>query len=153
VQNARRLGHDRIVTIAGDITSPAPPVEGLFDHVLVDAPCSGTGTLRRHPEIRWRLQAADLDRLAARQEKILAGAAGLLAPGGNLVYGVCSMEPEEGAGVVTAFLKAHPEFAAADPRPNLPESCHPLVGEDRFVRTSPVLGMDGFFGALLGRAE
>ncbi|MBD3867130.1 MAG: 16S rRNA (cytosine(967)-C(5))-methyltransferase RsmB [Acidobacteria bacterium] len=152
-QNARRLGHEGIATVVADMATPAPSVEGKFDHVLVDAPCSGTGTLRRHPEIRWRLQVDDLARLAARQEKILTGAAALLAPGGSLVYGVCSMEHEEGAGVVAGFLERHPEFTVADPGPNLPESCRPLVGDDRFVRTSPVIGMDGFFGALLRRAE
>ncbi len=152
-QNAERLGHNGIRTLAADMAAPNPVVEGKFDHVLVDAPCSGTGTLRRHPEIRWRLQEEDLSRLAARQEKILIGAASLLAPGGSLVYGVCSMEPEEGEGVAAAFLERHPEFAVTDPRAGLPESCRPLVGDDHFVRTSPVQGMDGFFGALFRRAE
>jgi 16S rRNA (cytosine967-C5)-methyltransferase len=151
VQNAKRLGHAGILTVTGDMSSPVPPVAGLFDHVLVDAPCSGTGTLRRHPEIRWRLQESDLPRLAVRQEKILTVAGSLVKPGGSLVYGVCSMEPEEGEHVVRSFLEKHPDFTVADPRGNLPESCRPLVGDDRFVRTSPVLGMDGFFGALLVR--
>ena len=82
-----------------------------------------------------------------------AGAAALLAPGGNLVYGVCSMEPEEGERVVEEFLAGHPGFALADPRPGLPEGCRPLVGDDLKVRTSPVQGMDGFFGALLVRQD
>jgi 16S rRNA (cytosine967-C5)-methyltransferase len=148
-QNAERLGYTGIQTLVGDMASPVPPVQGAFECILVDAPCSGTGTLRRHPEIRWRLQEDDLARLASRQEKILTVAASLLAPGGSLVYGVCSMEPEEGEGVVRSFLDRHPAFAVADPRDNLPESCRLLVGDDRFVRTSPALGMDGFFGALL----
>ncbi len=148
-QNAERLGHAGILTLSGDMVSPVPPVEGVFDHILVDAPCSGTGTLRRHPEIRWRLQEDDLARLAARQENILTVAASLLAPGGSLVYGVCSMEPEEGEGVIGSFLSRHPAFTVADPRNNIPESCRPLVGKDRFTRTSPAEGMDGFFGALL----
>ena len=148
-QNAERLGHTGIKTLAGDRASPVPPVQGAFEYILVDAPCSGTGTLRRHPEIRWRLQEDDLARLASRQEKILTVAASLLAPGGSLVYGVCSMEPEEGEGVVRSFLDRYPVFAVADPRDNLPESCRMLVGDDRFVRTSPAEGMDGFFGALL----
>ncbi len=148
-QNAERLGHTGIKTLAGDMASPVPPVQGAFEYILVDAPCSGTGTLRRHPEIRWRLQEDDLARLASRQEKILTVAASLLAPGGSLVYGVCSMEPEEGEGVVRSFLDRYPVFAVADPRDNLPESCRMLVGDDRFVRTSPAEGMDGFFGALL----
>ena len=152
-QNAERLGHAGIRILSGDLTSPDLALEGAFDHILVDAPCSGTGTLRRHPEIRWRLQESDLARLAIRQGKILSGAAARIAPGGNLVYGVCSMEPEEGAGVVASFLEQHPEFAVVDPRDHLPVSCRPLIGDDLFARTSPVLGMDGFFGALLVRAD
>ncbi|MDQ7857504.1 MAG: 16S rRNA (cytosine(967)-C(5))-methyltransferase RsmB [Armatimonadota bacterium] len=89
------------------------------DAVLVDAPCSGLGTVRRRPEIRWRAEEADLARHAAGQAAILAGAAGAVRPGGVLVYSVCSLEPEEGPEVVDAFLAAHPAFT----RDPLPQGC------------------------------
>jgi 16S rRNA (cytosine967-C5)-methyltransferase len=82
----------------------APPLApGSCAAVLLDAPCSGTGTLRRHPEIRWRLSAADLAGLAAAQRRLVAAAAALLAPGGWLLYATCSLEPEENAEVVAGL--------------------------------------------------
>ena len=80
------------------------------DRVLVDAPCSGLGVIRRRPEIKWRIQPAQLPVFAARQLAILASAAEVVRPGGVLVFAVCSIEPEEGPAVVSAFLDAHPEF-------------------------------------------
>ncbi len=85
-----------------DATRPLP-FTILFDRILVDAPCSGTGTLARHPEIKWKLTPADLDDLAARQRAILGQAFQLLAPGGRLVYSTCSLEPEENEHVVAGF--------------------------------------------------
>ena len=150
-QNVRRLGADNVVTTACDMTR-ATPLVPLFDDVLVDAPCSGTGTLRRHPEIRWRLSASDLPALASRQSAILAQAASLLRPGGRLVYSVCSVEPEEGEDVIAAFLGDRKEFSRADPRPGLSAEARSLVGDDLAVRTTPIEdGMDGFFAALLTR--
>jgi 16S rRNA (cytosine967-C5)-methyltransferase len=149
--NAERLGHGGIRLVEGDITSSETLVEGQFDAILVDAPCSGTGTLRRHPEIRWRLQEADLAAHTERQGKILAAAARSLAPGGILVYGVCSMEAEEGQMVTERFLQENPGFGVQDPGPCLPVACRQLVGEDHYMRTSPVDELDGFFGARLQR--
>ena len=123
-----------------------------FDQLLVDAPCSGTGTLRRHPEIRWRLDEQQLKLLAARQHGILAHAAALLRPGGSLVYSVCSEEPEEGEQVIERFLESNPEFRPADPRKALPPAAHELLGQRGFLRTSPrIHGLDGFFAARLTR--
>jgi 16S rRNA (cytosine967-C5)-methyltransferase len=85
-----------------DATRPLP-FTVLFDRILVDAPCSGTGTLARHPEIKWKLTPADLDNLATRQRAILGEAFRLLAPGGRLVYSTCSLEPEENEEVVAGF--------------------------------------------------
>jgi 16S rRNA (cytosine967-C5)-methyltransferase len=85
--------------------------EGTWDAVLVDAPCTALGLLRRHPDIRWRRQLVDVLEAPERQRKILANAAAHVAPGGQLVYAVCSPEPEEGPQVVTWFLETHPEFA------------------------------------------
>jgi 16S rRNA (cytosine967-C5)-methyltransferase len=89
---------------------------GSADAVLVDAPCSGTGTWRRNPEARWRLDEAALARVTTLQRHLLAVAAQLVRPGGRLVYVVCSLLDEEGAGQVAAFLAAHPEWRAA-PQP------------------------------------
>jgi len=94
--------------------------------VLVDAPCSGLGTMRRHPEIRWRRSESDLFRAAVLQEKILASAAASVAPGGALVYAVCSPEPEEGEDVVARFLGAHPDFSREESVSTAP----PEIGED-----------------------
>ena len=85
-------------------------VPGGADRVLVDAPCSGLGVLRRRPEIKWRLRPEDLPGLAARQLEILEGAAGAVRPGGTLVLAVCSLEPEEGPEVAARFLGAHAGF-------------------------------------------
>lgn len=88
----------------------AAPWSGAFDTVLVDAPCTGLGTTRRHPDIRWRRMEPDIDAAAARQRTILENASAAVRPGGALVYAVCSAEPEEGTEVVEAFLASHPEF-------------------------------------------
>lgn len=88
---------------------------GLCDAVMVDAPCSGSGTWRRNPEARWRLTPARLERLVAEQARLLAGAATLVKSGGRLGYVVCSLLPEEGSGQVTAFLAGHPDFRMAAP--------------------------------------
>ncbi len=92
--------------------------------MLVDAPCSGTGTLRRHPEIRWRLREPDLGALAAAQKRIVESAAGLLAPGGFLLYATCSLEPEENAGVLAGValetVPVGPLLPPGLPRRDLP---------------------------------
>lgn len=86
------------------------PFTGEFDIILVDAPCSGLGTLQPHPEIKWRLNEEKIRELAALQKRLLANAAGRLRPGGLLTYAVCSTEPEEGEEVIEAFRAAHPGF-------------------------------------------
>ncbi len=86
------------------------PFAADFDLILLDAPCSGLGTLQPHPEIRWRMTEAKLRELAALQTRLLARAAERLRPGGLLTYAVCSTEPEEGEDVIEAFRAAHPEF-------------------------------------------
>jgi len=150
-QNVRRLGVGDVVALAADM-SRTPPLSGGFDEVLVDAPCSGTGTLRRHPEIRWRLTAGDLSAHASRQGRILRQAADQVRPGGRLVYSVCSVELEEGEDVIAAFLDERDDFTRTDPKAGLPGAARALVGGDLAVRTSPLDdGMDGFFAVLLTR--
>jgi 16S rRNA (cytosine967-C5)-methyltransferase len=143
----RRLGITGVYAIQAEM-SRRPPLAPRFNQVLVDAPCSGTGTLRRHPEIRWRLRPQDLLRLAGAQGGLLERAASLVAAGGELVYSVCSMEPEEGEEVVRDFLARHEEFLPS----TLPLQLPPQVVRGHFLSTSPALGgLDGFFAARLVR--
>ncbi len=107
------------------------PLGETFDAVLVDAPCSGLGTLRRHPEIRWRRSESDLVRAAVLQERILEAAAASVAPSGSLVYAVCSPEPEEGEEVAARFLASHPEFGREESVSTAP----PEIGEDAHFGT------------------
>ena len=119
--------------------------QGKADAVLIDAPCSGTGTWRRNPEARWRLDEGALERLTALQRHLLEVAARLVRPGGRLIYVVCSLLDEEGAGQMAAFLAEHPEWSAEPP--TLP------LGRPRGpgVRLTPFHdGTDGFF---IARAE
>jgi 16S rRNA (cytosine967-C5)-methyltransferase len=99
----------QVACVALDGTASLP-FSGEFARILVDAPCSGTGTLARNPEIRWRLRLEDLPELAARQRALLERAAERLAAGGTLVYSTCSLEPEENEQVVEWFLGRHPKF-------------------------------------------
>jgi len=150
--NLRRHVAGKAVAVLADAAHNRLPLRPGFDDVLVDAPCSGTGTLRRHPEIRWRLREEDLKLLAARQRQLLESAASLLAPGASVVYSVCSLEPEEGEDVVKGFLAAHPEFRPVDPRPQLPAAARRLVRGPGFLETSPDDGeLDGFFAARMVR--
>jgi 16S rRNA (cytosine967-C5)-methyltransferase len=104
----RRLGlPERLVVARGE----SPPLRAV-DLVLADVPCTGTGTLARHPDARWKLGADDPARMAQLQRAILEGAAGVVRPGGRLVYATCTLEEEENEGVVRSFLEAHPEFEA-----------------------------------------
>lgn len=123
-----------------------------FDRVLVDAPCSGTGTWRRNPDARWRSpQEQGVDNLAALQGRILASAARLVKPGGRLVYATCSLLSEENEERVAAFLAAHPEFSVVplvEVAPQLTGSAHP----DYLSLTPARHDTDGFFAAVLQRA-
>jgi len=118
------------------------------DRVLVDAPCSGLGVLRRRPEIRWRIQPEQLRTLAARQRGIMEDASAAVRPGGLLVFSVCTLEPEEGPAVVSEFLDAHPEF---DPEP-IEGAVFARVPRGPGAFLYPHLhGTDGFFVAMCRR--
>ena len=99
---AQHLSNIHCVTL--DALRALPFAAAAFDRVLVDAPCTGTGTLRRNPEIRWRISPADIDDLAGRQIRILLNAARMVKPGGRLVYSTCSVEPEENEQVINRFI-------------------------------------------------
>jgi 16S rRNA (cytosine967-C5)-methyltransferase len=146
-QLAATQGIDSIQLAVADATGPLPFARAAFDRVLVDAPCSGTGTLRHNPEIRWRLQPADILELAAKQSQILARAAEVVRPDGLLLYSTCSLEPEENEAVVAGFLKAHPEFDQLSAR-NIQRSTrsYDLATPSDAVRTWPHRhDADGFF--------
>jgi 16S rRNA (cytosine967-C5)-methyltransferase len=144
-ESAARQNLSNVRLIAYDAEkSPLPFAAGAFRRVLVDAPCTGTGTLRHNPEIRWRITPADVAELAARQRRILAHAARAVGTGGQLVYSTCSVEPEENEEVVTAFLETHPAFKLI--RPDVvPEH---LLTKAGAARTWPQRDdTDGFFVA------
>lgn len=150
-QLAARLGHRNIALICADMTASAPLRAPSFDAVLLDAPCTGLGTLREHPEIRWRLKPADLARMAAVQRRMLEQASALVRPGGALVYSVCSMAPEEGRDVASGFLASHPEFDLDRPPP-LAGGIELPIGLSGYLETAPDRdGLDGFFAARFKR--
>ena len=130
---------------------------GKLDRVLVDAPCSGLGTLRRNPDLKWRQQEKDLAELNAKQAAILRAAAKLVKPGGRLVYATCSVLVEENENIVQAFLAEHPQFIVRRAAEILLSQDIKLPHwgpEDGFFRLMPhVHATDGFFAAVLERAS
>jgi 16S rRNA (cytosine967-C5)-methyltransferase len=147
----QRLGLHTVQPHLADARAVASRWPAQFSRVLLDAPCTGLGTLRRRPEIRWRRQPDDLFRAAALQRELLEGVAGALAPEGLLVYCTCSVEPEETEEVVTAFLASHSEFGLDDPRPVLAQAAD-LVDGQGYLRTWPHRHeTDGYFVARLRR--
>jgi 16S rRNA (cytosine967-C5)-methyltransferase len=140
-------GNDSIQTAVADAAGVLPFAKASFDRVLVDAPCSGTGTLRRNPEIRWRLNKSDIKELAIKQNQILKHAAEMVRPGGRLVYSTCSLESEENEAVVQALLNDHATFEPLS-LPNLSISNEPadLANRAVAIRTWPHRNdVDGFF--------
>jgi 16S rRNA (cytosine967-C5)-methyltransferase len=148
---ATRLGHRKVFVARADAAAAIPLRPQSFGYVLLDAPCTGTGTLREHPEIRWRLRPDDFARMAVLQGRMLAQAASLVRPQGVIVYSVCSFAPEEGSGVIEAFLARCPQFKIDMPaalRARLDE----LIDTNGYLRTRPDRGgLDGFFAARLIR--
>jgi len=145
---AARAGITNVHTVVlGEDDARARRLAGKLDRVLVDAPCSGFGTLRRNPDLKWRHGAAAIAELAAKQRRILDAAAPLVKPGGRLVYATCSILRDENDGVADEFQRAHREFQ--------PVSCAGLLGAQRIaldtgerLRLLPHLhGTDGFFAA------
>ena len=151
----RRLGLSIIETTVADAAAAHPlPAGEQFDCVLVDAPCSGLGTLREHPEIKWRRTPADIAALAALQRQLLLNLAPHVRPGGALVYATCTLTHEENDDVHDAFLRACPMFAVDDPRLFLPGSAHAVIAGDGTLRTFPHRhGLDGFFAVRLKRRD
>lgn len=148
---AGRLGHENILFVRADLTSAVPLKSESLDFVLLDAPCTGTGTLREHPEIKWRLRPEDPARIAVLQSAMLANVAALVRRGGAIVYSACSLCPEEGPEVVANFLASHPEFAV-DMRPPAYEQLRDLIRADGSILMRPDRGgYDGFFASRMIR--
>jgi 16S rRNA (cytosine967-C5)-methyltransferase len=137
---ARRLGITIVETRAGTAEALAPAFADTCDGVLVDAPCSNLGVLRRNPEVKWRRTVRDLAASAERQRTILTAAASMVKRGGRLVYATCSTEPEENDAVTAAFRAARPDFVI-DPPASFPLP----LDDDGVLRCRPHRhGTDGF---------
>ncbi len=122
--------------------------------MLLDAPCTATGTIRRHPEIKWRLLPQDVEQLCQLQRKLLENVAGLVAEDGVLVYSVCSLDEREGRSQVKDFLERHPEFEPVDPRRVSQSRWEPFTDQEGFFWIwPPAHGLDGFFAARLKRRK
>ncbi len=147
VANVRRVEARNVQVVAAE--GQAPPLSPV-DAVLVDVPCTGTGTFRRHPDARWRLKASDLIGLSGLQRGILRAAAHIVRPGGLLIYATCSLEPEENDAQIEAFLAEHPDWALEPP----PDGAVPAAVLDAGrLRVLPQRhGTDGAFAARLRRA-
>jgi 16S rRNA (cytosine967-C5)-methyltransferase len=137
--------------IDGERDAKVRRLAGKIDRVLVDAPCTGFGTLRRNPDLKWRQTEADVAELTAKQASILALAATLVKPGGRLVYATCSVLPEENEAIVDAFCAAHPQFRATDASAELGRAGIALDTGPRLRLYPHVHGCDGFFAAVIER--
>ena len=162
-RSARRLSRlqenlDRLTLsaelVAADASAWQPP--RLFDKVLLDAPCSATGTLRRHPDVAWIKQPDDIGKLTAAQDRLLAAAALMVRPGGTLVFCTCSLQPEEGAARIDRFLRSDARFRREPVEASEVGGLSELVSAEGDMRSLPchlaeIGGMDGFFAARLHR--
>ncbi len=149
-ENLQRLQlTDRVKIYHGDLNGFASQVDFGFDAVLVDAPCSGTGVIRKHPDMRWNRTKEDLEEKQQLQLNLLTEASSLVLPGGTLVYATCSMEPEENQEVIASFLKNKPGFSLTPAQDFLPPEAITLVDAAGYFSSTPADGLDGFFAARL----
>jgi 16S rRNA (cytosine967-C5)-methyltransferase len=157
--NLARLGLAAEI-VEADLLSFAPAAP--FDAVLLDAPCSSTGTVRRHPDVPWTKTPEDIDKLVGVQRRLLDRAVGLVRPGGRIVFSNCSLDPMEGEALVAAFLAETPGVAADPVRPGEVAGADPFLTPQGMLRTTPadldlgepaLSGMDGFFAARLLRVS
>lgn len=155
-QEMRRLGIAIVQPLVVDVRKDSLPgkLPRAFDRILLDAPCSGMGVVRRNPDIKWMRTPEDLQRCHRRQRQLLEVLAARLKPDGFLVYAVCSTEPEETHEVVNSFLKDHPDFAIDDQLEGLPAMLQPLFDRRGHLMALPHRhGTDGFFAVRLRRAQ
>jgi 16S rRNA (cytosine967-C5)-methyltransferase len=149
----RRLEIGGVATLERDATKSLVDLaaDAPFDRILVDAPCSGLGSLRRNPDARWRIRPEDLESLAKVQRAILESAADVLRPGGSLVYSTCTITKEENEAVIQGFMATRPGWQIA-PKKSAPALLQELIDENGFLRLLPHRhDMDGFFAVRLIR--
>jgi 16S rRNA (cytosine967-C5)-methyltransferase len=151
----QRLGISIVRPIRHDLyLNPGTELQGGFDRILLDAPCSGLGVLRRNPDIKWKADKAGLKRHARIQKQFLENLVQLVKPDGILVYAVCSVEPEENEVVIEAFLKKHSEFVIDKNLGKLPKTIHSRIEPATGFKTFPLLNhMDGFYFVRLKRIK
>ena len=156
--NMERLGLTVTPRIADAATLEAEP----FDAILLDAPCTATGTIRRHPDVAWNKTEADIAKLSALQARLLDRAALLLKPRGRLVYCTCSLEPEEGEEQIAAFLARTPGLVRDPIKPDEFPGLETLLSPEGDIRSTPDLwpnsdprlaGLDGFYAARLRKLD
>jgi 16S rRNA (cytosine967-C5)-methyltransferase len=161
-RRARRAGASNVQALAVDLRDEEAVTRlgARASRVLVDAPCTGLGAIRRNPEARWRLREDDLSRLVASQAALLKAAASLVAPHGRLIYATCSFLPSEGEVAIEFFLSERPDFALVTARDVLGRARTERVAtrDGKYLRTwrfdgEPDDGMDGFFAAVARRAR
>ena len=147
-ENTTRLGLTSLHPAKADVShSLSIEFSGPFDRILVDAPCSGLGTLRSHPEIKWHRNSIDIERLSALQTNIFDRMASYLKPGGVLVYSTCTLTEDENESVVEDFLERHKEFALENAAEYLPEKARSLVRGRYYMALPHRHNTDGFFAA------
>jgi 16S rRNA (cytosine967-C5)-methyltransferase len=149
-RTAQRMGAVNVTVAVADAAAPRPG-ERSFARVLLDAPCSGLGTLAARPDLRWRVKPERVRALAAQQARLLSAAAAACAPGATLVYSTCTVSPAENEQQIGAFLDAHPEFAPTDLQRAHPAWAHPHA-RDVLLALPQRQGSDGFFIAAMVRA-
>jgi len=152
--NARRLGLKSVGAVRGDASRELDSsLTAPFDRILVDAPCSGLGTLRSHPEIKWQRDQSDIERLSLLQSKILANVAAQLKPGGVVVYSTCTLMADENDRVVEGFLRQHGEFELENVAGYLPEGARHLTRHRYFQALPHRDNTDGFFAARMRKVS
>ncbi len=153
LENAQRLAVSCIEPVEMDVLELEPTEKALsYERILLDAPCTGLGVIRRNPDIKWKVKQKDFRRLHLMQKKMLAKLAPLLKPGGVLLYATCTVSNEENEETVHSFLAEHPEYQLESARPYLPPGSADVVDRSGAVQTWPQRhGTDGFFAARLRR--
>ncbi len=151
-RNGSRQGVGPVITVSGDLMDLSPRKLGKFDRVLLDAPCTGSGTLRRNPDIKWRRHPKDPYRFSQVQRQYIEKAAELVREGGVLVYATCSLFGEENEAVADHFTGLHPDWMREHAGSYLPASCRSMIQGDYYRSWPHRHGIDGFFGARWKRA-
>lgn len=154
LENSGRLGARLIIPIQADASNNLCRLfrTRYFKKILLDVPCSGLGTISRHPDIKWRKKEKDIGRLSLLQRKLLEEATSLLDVNGLLLYVTCTISNEENEELIKNFLKTHTDFSLVDLSKIVPEWCSKYIDSEGFFRTYPhIHGMEGFFGALITR--